>query len=335
MAWKVLSKFLFLLLMMLFVSCGGPKIQFTDQVTYPQGGQVMIPTAYLVGPGDELEVLYHIDPGFEVSEYVIETEDTLRVDFFYYPAMGRTVKVRPDGVITLPLVGELEAEGARPRDLAQAISQMYADHLKKPSVTVDVLYFNAKVEELKTAITTQDRGQSRLVVVSPDGQISLPYVREVPAAGMTAQDLAADVEKRYRKFLSNISVSVAVLAAHSNRVYVSGQVGRPNFYELPSTVSLTQLISMAGGFARHANTHQVVVISRSADGLPQGNVYNMDDIIGKGDLRADPIIKQYDVVFVPRTRMAEAALVGEALWRLIPLRFTANASYSLGGTDPD
>jgi polysaccharide export outer membrane protein len=204
-------------------------------------------------------------------------------------------------------------------------------------VTVEVIGFNAKVEELKKAITTDARGQSRLVVVMPDGKISLPYLQDIPAAGLTAFELSQKLERQYKKFVNSISITAAVLRARSNQAYIMGQVNRPNFYELRSPITLTQLIARAGGFTGEANTHQVVVISRNRNRQPESKIVDMDDIIGKGDMKADQMINQYDVVYVPRTKLAQAALVGASLWRLIPLRFSAGASavYSLGGSEPD
>ncbi len=315
--------------------CGQPSIAVRDEVVHDRPAATYVPADYVLGHGDQLEVLYQIDPGRSVGEYVIDTEDRLRVDFFYYPMMSRSVRVRPDGYITLPRVGEVKAAGLKPTDLAKIISEKFRPFLTRPSVTVEVVGFNAKLEELKRAITTQDRGQSRLVVIRPDGKISLPYLDDIQAAGLTPRQLSEKLEKGYQKIVSAISITVAVLQARSNRVYVMGQVRRPNFYQLLGPTTLSQIIAQAGGFTEQANTHQVVVISRRPDGRPEAQVVDMDRVIGQGNIAADRMLKQYDVVFVPYTKLGEAALTADALWRLIPLRFTGTFAYTLGGTQPD
>lgn len=318
-------------LLILPTGCGQPRI--TLKKTAPESRTTLpfIPASYLLGQGDELEIFYQIDPRVSPHDYVIETEDTLRVDFYYYPVLSKTVRVRPDGFVTLPRVGEIKAAGLRPQDLAVAIHDLYAPHLKNPVVTVDVIEFNAKIEELKKSIYNQERGQSRLAVIRPDGKISLPYVQDIMAAGVTAADLSHRLEQEYRKLITSLSITTVVLNAHSNRVYIMGQVERPNYYELAGAITLTQMVAMAGGFSEDANTHQIVHISWNRERKPQANVFDMDDILGQGNPQADPLISQYDVIYVPRTRLAEAALVGDQLWRLIPLSFTGNANYSLGG----
>ena len=112
--------------------CGGPKIQIKGKVVYPEDTKPMIPATYLLGPGDELEVLYNTDPTFKVAEYVIDLEDTLRVDFFYYPVLSRTLRVRPDGYITLSRMGDVKAAGMKPRDLAKKIRDLYAPFSPNP-----------------------------------------------------------------------------------------------------------------------------------------------------------------------------------------------------------
>jgi len=331
--WKI--KVLLIILICYIGGCSGePQIQIKNTPSLVNKKiSAMVPFNYILGPGDEIEVLYQDDPEFSVAEYFIGLEDTLRISFYYYPVLNKTVKVRPDGIITLHRIGEVKAVNMKPRDLAKKISARYKPFLTKPVSTVEAIGFNSKLEELKKTIKTTQRGQSRLAIVRPDGMISLPLINDIRAAGFTCQELAKKIESRYLDYLNNISITVALLEAHSNRVYIMGAVKDSNFYNLPGPVTLTQLIAMAGGFTDGANTHQVVHISRGSKGRPISQLIDMNDIIGRGDFRSDPIIRQYDVVFVPKTAIAKAAFVGKIIWNLIPLRFSA--VYSLGGFEKE
>ena len=122
-----------------------------------------------------------------------------------------------------------------------------------------------------------------------------------------------------------------MLKARSNRAYIMGEVSSPNFYELLGPITLTQFIAGAGGFTDTANTHQIMLIRRTEDGRPNARLVDMNNIIGRGDMTADPIVRQYDVIFVPKTRLSQAALVMESIWKLIPLRFST--SYNLDTID--
>ncbi|BBO87706.1 polysaccharide biosynthesis/export family protein [Desulfosarcina ovata] len=303
--------------------CGGPSGYGKGVTNLSVASPSAIPAAYLIGAGDELEVLYYIDPDVDLPEYRVDSEDTLRVDFYYYPVMSKTLSVRPDGYITLPPIGDVKARNKKPTDLAREISELYTPILAKPVVTVEVIAFNTKIEELKRAIYNQERGMSRLAVVRPDGVISLPYIGDVKAAGLTTHQLQEQLHRRYAHILYNLSTTVVVLNARSNRIYVLGEVERPDFYELLGPTTLTQLLATAGGLTREAKTDQVIIVRRGKNGQPDAHIVYMNQIIGEASL-LDPMLQQYDVIYVPRSAMARAALTADFLWRIVPLRFTVD-----------
>jgi polysaccharide export outer membrane protein len=288
----------------------------------------MIPVSYIVGAGDELEILYHINPGISVPEYVIDTEDTLKVEFFYYPVMNKTARVRPDGYITLPRIGDVLARGKKPADLAAELSKAYEPHLNRPKITVEVSNFNVKIEELKKTIYNVQRGMSRLAVVRPDGQISLPYVGDVKAAGLTTVELRDALRKDYQKIVNALDVTVIVLKATSNRVYILGEVMRPDYYQLNGPIRLSQLLAMAGGFTADAQQDQAVIIRRSSAGTPDAEIIHIGEIFG-AEVLNDPFLNQYDVIYIPRTALAKTALTADFIYRLIPINI--GLDYQLGG----
>lgn len=73
--------------------------------------------------------------------YKIGVGDILLIKFFYYPNYDIDVTVRPDGMVTIPLVGEVKAEGMTPLELEQVIRAKYAEILVEPEVSVIVRYF--------------------------------------------------------------------------------------------------------------------------------------------------------------------------------------------------
>jgi polysaccharide biosynthesis/export protein len=71
-----------------------------------------------------------------LNEQVLSAGDVIEIKFLYNPEMDDTQRVRPDGKITLKLIGEVTAKGKNPESLQQELTQLYASELKKPSVTV-------------------------------------------------------------------------------------------------------------------------------------------------------------------------------------------------------
>lgn len=78
------------------------------------------------------------DLGPERGQYLIAPGDELEVKLFYVPDLNQTVTVRPDGRISLPLLGDVEAEGHTPAGLAQFVENAYGERLKRPQTVVNV-----------------------------------------------------------------------------------------------------------------------------------------------------------------------------------------------------
>jgi polysaccharide export outer membrane protein len=81
-----------------------------------------------------------VDP----SSYIIGPEDQLRVRVWREPDVSGDVTVRPDGKITLPLIGELQAAGRTPQALAQTVTEKLSEFLNRPEVMVEVRAVRSK-----------------------------------------------------------------------------------------------------------------------------------------------------------------------------------------------
>jgi polysaccharide biosynthesis/export protein len=72
------------------------------------------------------------------DSYVIGANDVLAINVWKEPEVSRSVTVRSDGKISLPLVGELQASGQTPRQLEQEIAKRLQSYISEPEVTVIV-----------------------------------------------------------------------------------------------------------------------------------------------------------------------------------------------------
>ncbi len=86
-----------------------------------------------------------------VPDYEIGADDILAINVWKEPDLCRTVPVRPDGKITMPLLGDLQAAGRTPRKLQQDIQQSLQAYVSVPEVTVTV----QEVRSLKFNIVGQ------------------------------------------------------------------------------------------------------------------------------------------------------------------------------------
>jgi polysaccharide export outer membrane protein len=81
-----------------------------------------------------------IDP----HTYVIGVEDVLYISVFREAELSRAVSVRPDGKITMPLVGDLQAEGLTPERFGAQLKQALTTFINSPDVTITVAQVNSK-----------------------------------------------------------------------------------------------------------------------------------------------------------------------------------------------
>jgi polysaccharide biosynthesis/export protein len=72
------------------------------------------------------------------DEYVIGPEDVLAINVWKEPEISRSVPVRPDGKISLPLVGELAASGLTTMKLRDSIAERLKEYISNPEVIVIV-----------------------------------------------------------------------------------------------------------------------------------------------------------------------------------------------------
>lgn len=89
-------------------------------------------------PLDEVLV---IGDDFVRQGYVINNGDDLTVRFYYNPQLDEDLRVRPDGRISLALIGELQATGKLPEALSRDITTAYRTFLNRPDAVVIVRRF--------------------------------------------------------------------------------------------------------------------------------------------------------------------------------------------------
>ena len=71
-------------------------------------------------------------------DYVIQSGDLVSVRVFQQEAMSTRAKVRSDGRISVPIVGDIDVRGKRPEDVAKELDARLKSYLQVPNVTVSV-----------------------------------------------------------------------------------------------------------------------------------------------------------------------------------------------------
>lgn len=91
------------------------------------------------GTHGSVEAAPPIDPGQVMrGDYLIGVDDRIQVSVWKNPDLSVTVPVRPDGKISVPLAGDVQAGGKTPTDVAESIRQKLSVYVRDPSVSVIV-----------------------------------------------------------------------------------------------------------------------------------------------------------------------------------------------------
>jgi polysaccharide export outer membrane protein len=187
-------------------------------------------------------------------------------------------------------------------------------------VTVTVTQFFQKVKKMVESLTTLTGGQQLEVTVKPDGAIDLPLMtNRIIAVGKTVAQVEREVNGNYRReSLKNVVASVALTQARSRKVYVVGQVRNPGAFDLPQPITPIQALALAGGhIPESADLTSVILVSKSIDGKPIGRRLDLKKMLDDGDMSSAILIKPYDVIFVPKTYIADVRVFMDQYFRTI------------------
>ena len=76
--------------------------------------------------------------------YTIGVTDVLKIAVWKNPELSVEVPVRPDGMISVPLINDVQAEGLTPEELKEVIARELSEYVTEPNVTVVVIQMNSR-----------------------------------------------------------------------------------------------------------------------------------------------------------------------------------------------
>jgi polysaccharide biosynthesis/export protein len=155
--------------------------------------------------------------------------------------------------------------------------------------------------------------------IPPGGAINLPLIGSVPVEGLTTEEAADDIGKRYSRFLKRPLISVNLLSPRPINVVVAGEVSRPGAYSLslqggagndPGVQYPTVLaaITIAQGVLSNADITQVQL--RRKPGRTSGEQVvsiNLKELIRTGRISQDITLRDGDTIVVPTAAKLDLA----------------------------
>jgi protein involved in polysaccharide export with SLBB domain len=158
------------------------------------------------------------------------------------------------------------------------------------------------------------------VTIRPDGKISLQLIDDVRAEGLTCLELNEILTKEYETQLNRAIITVIAKNSEGQKIYVAGEVHRPGEIKMTGKLSALQAIFSSGGFTNDARRSEVVIISRGPDNKPVARQVNLKKALKGELLENEYLLRPFDLVYIPRTRLAKINDFTSHIYSIIPGR---------------
>jgi len=123
-------------------------------------------------------------------------------------------------------------------------------------------YVIAQGDLVSVRVYNQDSMSARVRVRS-DGQIAVPLLGDVEAAGKTPAALSKELAARFKEFVVSPMVTITVEETQPMSVSVLGEVTHPGIYTLDPSAGVLQALAAAGGFTEYASRDSIYVVRKA------------------------------------------------------------------------
>jgi len=249
------------------------------------------------------------------SGYLIGPGDILNIEVWNHPDVSRDVAVDYRGEIKLPPVRRMSVMAFTTYQLEEELTKFLSKYLIDPIVFVTVKEFNSQriiaLGEITSGMyslkrrttlveilgeiggTTENADTSRIKLIKKDGEISIHDLNE----------LIGD-PKKSDEVLVSAGDTVYVPPLEMSRVSVLGEVKSPKMIIVKGKLTLVEAVTEAGGFTDNAHMSSVIVL-RGELGAMKGYRVDMSRIFKKGDIGLNIELEPGDIVYVPRSFIAD------------------------------
>ena len=266
--------------------------------------------------------------------YLVGVDDVLTISVWDNKDLDQEVTVRPDGMISLPLLGEVQVSGLKVTELAARLTELYSQTVRGAQVTVGVreirsrtIFFVGQVGKPGPLQMTKDLTLLQALALVggalPDGAHESAFVlREETAIPV---DLVKLVERRDLTQNVRLQPGDTIVVPPASTVYVQGEAVKPGEVKYTPGLTILQAIVKAGGFTPQAAGRRVNLIRR--DGDRKENVRVDVESIMEDPGEADDIrLQPNDVIVIPQRQRFESRRTGTpALGFSRPARRAAHA----------
>ena len=320
-------------------------------------GQVA--AAQATADGATLSTGLDAEPALPPYRFGVGDEFDLRVPDA--PQFDLALKVRPDGKVSLPMIGTLHVKGRSPEDVQDEVRERLNALSGGPGNREYLLHTNDELEIKFPYMPTLNES----VRVRPDGKLQLQMVGVVQAEGLSPEELQAQLKQRYAKFLRSPEVSVLVRSfgtqnvrvggegtgraglanlrpniiarsTQATQVFVGGEVARPGVLAYRPGLSLLQALIEAGGQLPSGDVTQMVILRRGANDKVEVFPLRLSATYFRAPNK-DIQLQPFDVVLLPKSGISTLGdQLNQYVFNLFPLirNSALGLSYNLRSNTP-
>lgn len=136
-------------------------------------------------------------------------------------------------------------------------------------------------------------------VVKELGQIAMPLLGDLTAAGLTKDQFTQQLTKKLAEYIQGeIKLTVTVVSATPQKVTVLGEVSRQENYPLASDATLIEVLSTAGGTTPESDLRNIKILRSGLNRQPIE--VDLTWYMENGNIESIPVIRPGDTVFVPK-----------------------------------
>ena len=167
------------------------------------------------------------------------------------------------------------------------------------------------------------------MTVRPDGKISIMFAQDLQAAGLTTDELAADIRAVLAPHVNQLDLVVIIRTFASQKVYVGGEVSKPGSVALTGDEHILQILSSAGWVTPTGN-NTVVVVRRDAKGEQKIYPVNIAQLQSGEDMSQDILVQAGDIIMVPPSDVAVSdRWVDQNIKQILPFSPSATVGYNV------
>jgi polysaccharide export outer membrane protein len=248
------------------------------------------------------------------ESYVIGPEDMLQISVWGSPELSvQQLPVRPDGMISVPLLGDIKVDGMTPDQLKAYLEKEYLKYIKAPNVSVIVTAINSfKVFVVGGGVAAGSASSSGTIILRSNTTLLqlLAQLGSLQGADLKSAYVLRSGTKlpvNFMKLINNGDITqdidlhrgdvIFIPPDLENRIKVVGAVRNPGLFPYIKGMTALDAVLSAGGFTEFASQNSVVIV-RQEGGEARNIEVRLKDVIKDGDLSKNVPLKPGDLVHI-------------------------------------